>query len=130
MAQATNFMALDALKCAGLVEAKAALAVPLATGMSLGLVLLGLHLHWKAPPSKRLVLWSRIDQKSCLKAIATAGFEVVPVPLTLRGDELVTDLAAFKALLEEHGPRVLACVTTTSCFAPRAPDDVEGIPSM
>jgi O-phospho-L-seryl-tRNASec:L-selenocysteinyl-tRNA synthase len=95
--------------------------------MSIALALLGLRLHWKSPPSKRVVLWSRIDQKSCLKAIVTAGFEVVPVPLTLGGDELHTDLVAFEALLAEHGDRVFACVTTASCFAPRAPDDVEGV---
>jgi O-phospho-L-seryl-tRNASec:L-selenocysteinyl-tRNA synthase len=127
MAQLTNLLVLDAMKIAGLIEVKAALTMPLATGMSIGLALLGLRLHWKSDPSKRIVLWSRIDQKSCLKAIVTAGFEVVPVPLKLYGDELQTDLAAFEALLDEHGDRVFACVTTTSCFAPRAPDDVEGV---
>lgn len=127
MVQLTNLLVLDAMKLAGLSEVKAALTVPLATGMSIALALLGLRLHWKSPPSKRVVLWSRIDQKSCLKAIATAGFEVVPVPLQLCGDELRTDVAAFAALLAEHGDRVFACVTTASCFAPRAPDDVEGV---
>ena len=50
MAQLANVMALDALHIAGLVEMRAALTVPLCTGMSLSLVLLGLRLKWKSPP--------------------------------------------------------------------------------
>ena len=125
MAALTNHMACDALKIAGLTEVKACLTVPLATGMALALTLLGLRQHWKTPPDRRVVLWSRIDQKSCAKAVVTAGFELVVVPLARVGDELRTDGAALEAALEAHGDRVFAVLTTASCFAPRAPDDLE-----
>ena len=39
------------------------------------------------PAWRRVVLWPRIDQKTCLKAIVSAGFEAVPVANRLEGDE-------------------------------------------
>jgi O-phospho-L-seryl-tRNASec:L-selenocysteinyl-tRNA synthase len=44
MVQLTNLMALDALHIAGMSEVRACLTVPLCTGMSLALTLLGLRL--------------------------------------------------------------------------------------
>jgi O-phospho-L-seryl-tRNASec:L-selenocysteinyl-tRNA synthase len=50
------------------------------------------------------------------------------VELAVRGEELGTDLAAVRAEVERIGPEsVLAVFTTTSCFAPRAPDDLPGV---
>lgn len=41
------------------------------------------------------------------------------------GDELSTDVAAVEEAVRRLGAAAVACVaTTTSCFAPRAPDDV------
>lgn len=79
-------------------------------------------------PPAGLVLWPRIDQKSCLKAILTAGLIPVPLPLRQDGDALATDLEGLRAKLEEYGgPRRVLCVlSTTSCFAPRVPDAVRG----
>lgn len=76
------------------------------------------------PPD--VVLWPRIDQKSCLKAILTAGLTPIPLPLAQDGDELRTDVEGLRAQLEElGGPRRVLCVlSTTSCFAPRVPDAV------
>ena len=129
MVQLVNLLVLDALKVAGLVEVRSALTVPMATGLSISVVLLGLRLHWQAPPSKRVVLWSRIDQKSCLKAIATAGCGPVVVELAREGDALATDLGALDAALAACGgvAATLGVVSTTSCFAPRAPDDVVAV---
>jgi O-phospho-L-seryl-tRNASec:L-selenocysteinyl-tRNA synthase len=72
-------------------------------------------------------LWSWIDQKSCFKAIQSAGLECVVVPTRLEGDAVVTDLDAFQAFLLAYGDRVLAVVTTTSCFAPQVPDQVDAV---
>lgn len=70
LAKLSNFLALDALKTAGLQTTAAALVVPLATGMTLAMALLSLrHLR----PSAEYVIWPRIDQKTCLKCIFTAG---------------------------------------------------------
>lgn len=74
-----------------------------------------------------VVLWSRIDQKSCLKAIQSAGLECVVVPTKIVGDAVTTDVEAMEAALQSYGERVLAVVTTTSCFAPREPDSVDKV---
>ncbi len=73
----------------------------------------------------RYVLWPRIDQKTCLKAIVSANLEVVPLENVLEGDELHTDMAAMRQEVDRLGPDSIVCiVTTTSCFAPRAADSV------
>ena len=73
----------------------------------------------------RYVLWPRIDQKTCLKAIVSANLEVVPLETVLDGDELHTDMAAMRQAVDRLGPDNIVCiVTTTSCFAPRAADSV------
>eukprot|EP01065_Artemidia_motanka_P029654 TRINITY_DN35740_c0_g1_i1.p1 TRINITY_DN35740_c0_g1~~TRINITY_DN35740_c0_g1_i1.p1 ORF type:complete len:532 (+),score=154.54 TRINITY_DN35740_c0_g1_i1:132-1727(+) len=138
-----NLLALDVLRIAGATRTKQAMVVPSATGMGLSLVLNSLDDKVPEPagapqsPSqsrrrKRWVVWSRIDQKTCLKCIYSCGFEAKVVPLKpvpggpgLHG----TDLQAMEqAILECGGPANVLCVlSTTSCFAPRIPDDVLGI---
>jgi hypothetical protein len=72
------------------------------------------------PQQRRYVIWSRIDQKTCLKAITAANLVPVVIKLLRRGDELVTDVGAITAAVQRLGPgSVAAVVTTTSCFAPR-----------
>lgn len=72
----------------------------------------------------RYIVWSRIDQKTCFKAIGTAGYEAIVVQLKREGDALVTDTAALAAVLAQHPAESILCVvTTTSCFAPRVPDE-------
>lgn len=44
------------------------------------------------PAGARSVLWPRIDQKTCLKAITAAGLTPVVLEMQLVGDELRTDL--------------------------------------
>ena len=80
-------------------------------------------------PSATHVIWSRIDQKSCFKAIGAAGFVPVVVQLQRQGDQLTTDLGGIEAAIEVVGgpDKVLCVLTTTSCFAPRAPDDLPGV---
>ena len=93
------------------------------------------------------MLWPRIDQKTCLKAIVTAGASAArcfvalcerelcwpagpPSGLTpvvienvLEGDELRTDVQAIEQHMDRLGADSVLCVlTTNSCFAPRAPD--------
>jgi O-phospho-L-seryl-tRNASec:L-selenocysteinyl-tRNA synthase len=69
------------------------------------------------------VVWSRIDQKTCLKAIVAANLTPVVIELRREGDTLATDVDAIRAAIERLGPESVACVaTTTSCFAPRCCD--------
>ncbi|KAJ9472686.1 O-phosphoseryl-tRNA(Sec) selenium transferase [Diplonema papillatum] len=130
----TNLMAADVLRMAGVKLTHSAVVVPTATGMALSLVLSSLPSHPPSVPShsptapllrKRWVIWSRIDQKTCLKCIYSAGFEAYVVPLKRTGDFFTTDLDGIAAALMTCTPENVLCVlTTTSCFAPRLPDNV------
>ena len=83
-----------------------ALVLPLATGMSLTLCLLALR---QLRPPAQYVVWPRIDQKSCLKAVAAAGCVPIVIENLLEGDELRTDVDAIRAKIEELGtPRAPA----------------------
>mmetsp|Transcript_20188 Transcript_20188/g.57903 ORF Transcript_20188/g.57903 Transcript_20188/m.57903 type:complete len:524 (+) Transcript_20188:119-1690(+) len=112
-------------------SAKHGVLLPLCTGMSMGLVFAALRdaLSAEERPKKNVVLWSRIDQKSCFKAILSAGLvcEVVPTKICDGSDEVVTDLDALEKAMSKHKGKILAVVSTTSCFAPRVPDSVDDI---
>jgi O-phospho-L-seryl-tRNASec:L-selenocysteinyl-tRNA synthase len=138
MVQLTKLMVLDVMRRgAGLRgdatkkedgPVKHGIVLPLCTGMSIALVLSSLR--ESAEDSKNVVLWSRIDQKTCFKAVISAGFKCVVVPTRLDGDQVVTDVMAMKAALEKYKDRVIAIITTTSCFAPRVPDQVDIIAKL
>ena len=96
--------------------------------MSLTLTMLALK---KSRPQAKYVIWSRIDQKSCFKSILTAGLEPAIIELIRVGDELQTDLTAMRDAVTTLAPEnILAIFTTTSCFAPRAPDDLVSVGVM
>ncbi|KAL3864200.1 hypothetical protein ACJMK2_005905 [Sinanodonta woodiana] len=121
----TNSLALDAIKIAGVQSVASCFLVPMATGMSLVLCMLTLR-HKR--PDAHYVLWPRIDQKSCIKSIITAGFVPVIIENKLEGDELRTDVEEIERRMVELGPENVICVmSTTSCFAPRVPDRLEEI---
>jgi O-phospho-L-seryl-tRNASec:L-selenocysteinyl-tRNA synthase len=104
--------------------------LPLCTGMTMALVLAALREAEVGSSTKTIVLWSRIDQKSCFKAVQSAGLTCVVVPTTLDGDAVVTDLKAMEAALQKYEGKVLAIITTTSCFAPRCPDKVDKVAKL
>lgn len=129
MVKLTLLLALDAIRRGSGLETPAShgILLPLCTGMSMSLVLSTLR---QESPERNKVLWSRIDQKSCFKAIQTAGLECVVVPTKIQGDQVVTDLNAMTLLLNEHDDKVLAVITTSSCFAPRVPDQVDKVATL
>jgi len=107
--------------------------LPLCTGMSMTLTLQALKSTNTTNATK--VLWSRIDQKSCFKAIAAAGLTPVVIPTKMEGDEVVTDLVALQREIETQdddgaATTILAVVTTTSAFAPRVPDAVDEVAKL
>eukprot|EP00887_Chlorella_sp_A99_P001435 scaffold8.g1435.t1 len=129
LARLTNLLAADALEIAGLREVGPVLVLPLATGMAITATLLALR--GMRPHTARYVLWPRVDQKTCLKSITAAGYEVVVVPPRRSGDQLMTDTDALAAHVAALGAdAVAAVVTTTSCFAPRAADDVVAVAKL
>jgi len=120
--------------------------LPVCTGMSMALVLSGLRDRARSfdakevchsengddVPERNIVLWSRIDQKSCFKAILSAGLKCIVLPTKKNPDtdEVSTDLDALQEALIAHGNRVLAVLTTTSCFCPRVPDEVDKVAKL
>ena len=117
----TNFLAADAIKRAGALSVNVnCLVLPVATGMTVTLTMLALR---AMRPAAKYVVWPRIDQKSCLKAVAAAGCTPLVVESLLEGDELRTNVAGVRARIEEVGAEHVLCVlSTTSCFAPRGVD--------
>ncbi|CEM21871.1 unnamed protein product [Vitrella brassicaformis CCMP3155] len=127
--QLTTQLALDAIQQAGIKAARSCVVMPLATGMALTMCYL--TLRHSGPPTARYVVWSRIDQKACFKAIITAGFEPLVVPLMRDGDALCTDVPAIEAAIARVGADSVLCVsTTTSTFAPRVPDSVDQVAQL
>nr|XP_046184783.1 O-phosphoseryl-tRNA(Sec) selenium transferase isoform X3 [Oncorhynchus gorbuscha] len=124
----TNSVVLDILKLSGVRSVTSCFVVPMATGMSLTLCFLTLR-HKR--PKGRYIIWPRIDQKSCFKAMITAGFEPVVVENILEGDELRTDMEAVERKVQELGAENILCIhSTTSCFAPRVPDRLEELATI
>jgi O-phospho-L-seryl-tRNASec:L-selenocysteinyl-tRNA synthase len=108
-------------------EAVAEVAVmPGATGATLALVL-------GETGRSGTVLWSRVDQKTARKCIHTAGPHLTPLTIELT-DDYRTDVPAFEAALsaaaDGSGPPVAAILATTSCFAPRQPDDIPALAAL
>ena len=105
---------------------KGVLVLPIATGMALTLVFLALRRQ--LPEQAKYVIWPRMDQKTCLKSILSAGFIPIVIENKLVGDSVQCNVEAIEKALEELPiGSVAIVVTTTSCFAPRVPDDVEAI---
>lgn len=127
-----NRLALHAARQCGLLRTQGVVVFPLATGMTLSLCLTALRSGRRQGGASTsaivptYVIWPRCDQKSCLKSILTAGMVPIVVENTLVGEELRTDVGAIRAAVEGCGgpAHVVAILTTTSCFAPRAPDRV------
>jgi O-phospho-L-seryl-tRNASec:L-selenocysteinyl-tRNA synthase len=138
LAKLANILVTDAMKISGLqsIDNSTTLILPLCTGMSLCSVFNALRAHQREEQKQKedaeernTIVWTRLDQKTCIKSIQASGYDVCVVEPKLEGDELVTNLQALiKELSEENRNKKIACVvSSTSCFAPRASDDVEAI---
>jgi O-phospho-L-seryl-tRNASec:L-selenocysteinyl-tRNA synthase len=118
----TNQMVLDLFQRCGVGSTSSCILLPMATGMALVITMLSLR---QKRPKAKYVIWQRIDQKSCFKSIITAGLEPVVIENCLKGDELRTNSKGIEEKITELGPESILCVmTTTSCFAPRAFDEL------
>ena len=85
----------------------------------------------KQRPQSRYVLWSRIDQKSCFKAILTANLEPIIIEQIEIDHYLQTDLQQFEKQIQTLKPEDICCIiSTTSCFAPRAIDNIHGLSQL
>lgn len=117
-----EYLTLDAIRIMGVGFAKKVIILPLATGMSMMMVFISLK---QKKGGAKYVIWPRIDQKTCLKCILSAGLVPVPIEGKLENDEITTNVEEIeKKILELGTENILAIFSTTSCFAPRVPDDI------
>jgi O-phospho-L-seryl-tRNASec:L-selenocysteinyl-tRNA synthase len=138
IAKLTQSMLLDLIRRVLLMPSiQSCLVLPCATGMTLTLVLLALKNKLASATtttttssSQKFVIWTRIDQKTCLKAIISSGFIPIIVENQLIGDRVVADVDAIESILKTTRNDIYAVISTTSCFAPRVPDDVESIAKL
>lgn len=127
----TNKMAAHALSLAGMKTEFKCIVFPLATGMTLALTFLALK---AANAGKKYLIWSRIDQKSCFKSMLLA--DLIPIivdPILSPTDgSMHTDVATIQQHLDgsEYAGNILAVLTTTSCFAPRQPDQIDQVAEL
>lgn len=133
LARLTLFLTLDVVRRgSGLdkkTSANSGILLPLCTGMSIALTLRTFATIDSATISnattingekKNIVLWCRIDQKSCYKSILSAGFQCIIIPTKVVSDEVETNLDELRSTIQSIGKeKILAIISTTSCFAPR-----------
>ena len=128
LTQLTNSLLKNLLHSIGMTFIKDIIILPFATGMALTISFLTLRLM---KPKAKYILWSRIDQKTCLKCIITSGYEPIvvnPIPIIKNDYELETDIEGIKKSIDKYGVENILCVcSTTSCFAPRGYDNIEEI---
>lgn len=126
--QLTNDLLLDLVKMMGIRSAKKCILFPMATGMTMMLSLLTMK---SQRMDAKYVLWSRIDQKSCFKCILTANLTPVIIDTIRIEDELRTNVTEFEEQIKKLGANNIVCIiSTTSCFAPRACDDIESLAEL
>lgn len=79
-----------------------------------------------------LVVFPRIDQKTCLKSIYTANLTPLVVEPVIEGDECRTNVKEIEKLLSSPptADRILCVLSTTSTFAPRVYDSVVEIAEL
>ena len=128
LTQLTNALLKNLLHSIGMNFIKDIIILPFATGMALTISFLTLRL---LKPKAKYIIWSRIDQKTCLKCIITSGYEPIiinPIPNQKNDYELETDIQGIKNSIDNYGVENILCIcSTTSCFAPRAYDNIEEI---
>lgn len=125
IAQLSDYLALDAVRVAGVKVMKTALVLPMATGMALRECFITLR---NQRPTAQHIIWSRIDQKSCLKSMISIGLTVHVIEPILQNNTLKTNIDEIRSKIDELGAsNILAIHSTISCFAPRQPDAIGSI---
>ena len=87
IAKLANILVADAMKISGLqsIDSTTTLLLPLCTGMSLCSVFNALRAHQreeqnaKEDERQNTIVWTRLDQKTCIKSILASGYDVCVV---------------------------------------------------
>lgn len=122
MYQITNYLARSILKNCGLPNIKKAIAVPIATGMSLALVLGALR--DKENQQRNKIIIPRLDHKSILKAVDLMGFKTKIVEGKKFEDAVRIPIGSIRDAVDED---CFAVLSFTSFFPPREHDDIKEI---
>merc|ERR1712183_72095 len=97
------------------------LLMPCATGLSLNFCFN--FLRQRSGKSKKIILWFRIDQGSCLKSMLLGDFEVKIIQLSKNSITLQSEILDLEKSIEQNED-ILCVHATSSCFAPREPDNI------
>ncbi|MHA1147014.1 MAG: O-phosphoseryl-tRNA(Sec) selenium transferase [Promethearchaeota archaeon] len=126
MYEIANYLARNFLKKFGLPNIKAAIVVPICTGMSLALCLSALKPDWNDEKliKKRTVLVPRVDHKALIKAFELVGCKAKIVESKLVEDAVRVSIDDIKA---QYDDSCYAVISVTSFFPPREYDDLKEI---
>lgn len=124
MQQLVNQIATDALKRLGLSSVTSGIVLPLATGMSIGLVASAFRREYGITK----ILSPRLDHTSPLRAFDLVGLDYEQTPTLLDGDMVKADLNALQSKVESE--RHVGVVATATFFPPREPDPIKEIARM
>jgi O-phospho-L-seryl-tRNASec:L-selenocysteinyl-tRNA synthase len=115
-----NKLANDAMKRFGSPNTKKSIVLPMATGMTLSLVLATL----RNLTERKEVVYPQIDLKSPLKAIRLAGLQERIVKGEVDGDSVNVPIEKIEEAVNENTAAILS---TTTFFSPREPDKIRDI---
>ncbi|MCW4006447.1 MAG: O-phosphoseryl-tRNA(Sec) selenium transferase [Candidatus Bathyarchaeota archaeon] len=115
-----NKLATDAIKRFGVPNIKRAEVFPMATGMTLALILCAARNQTKG----KEVVYPQLDHKTPLKAIALAGLQPKTVKGEIQGDAVNVSAQEVEKAVDENTAAILS---TTTFFSPREPDRIKEI---
>ncbi|MBY9008026.1 MAG: O-phosphoseryl-tRNA(Sec) selenium transferase [Candidatus Lokiarchaeota archaeon] len=126
MYEITNYLALDSMRKFGTPNIKAAIIVPMATGMSLTLVLSALKpkLGNGISLNKNKILIPQLDHNSILKSIQFLDLIPKIIEGKIFGDAVRINIEDIKKALDEN---CFGIISFTSFFPPRESDDIKEI---
>lgn len=124
MQQLANHVSFDAIRSLGMSNIKDGIVTPLATGMTIALVLAAMRRELGIDE----VLYPRIDHISPKRGIAFAGVAEISVPTILEGDAVHADMSELEKLARKKSSS--AVLATTTFFPPREPDPVKDIAKL
>ncbi|MCW4018676.1 MAG: O-phosphoseryl-tRNA(Sec) selenium transferase [Candidatus Bathyarchaeota archaeon] len=115
-----NILASDAMKRFGVPKIKKAVVFPMATGMTLALVLCATRNLTRG----KEVVYPQVDHKTPLKAIQLAGLQERIVEGEIYGDAVNVPTEKIEEAVNEN---TAAIISTTTFFPPREPDKIKDI---
>ncbi|MCJ7632821.1 O-phosphoseryl-tRNA(Sec) selenium transferase [Candidatus Bathyarchaeota archaeon] len=118
-----NKLALDALQRLGVPNIHSAYVTPIATGMTLALILCAVRKKTR----KREIVYPRVDHKSPLKGMEMVDMEAKIVDGTVFGDAVRIPIEDIEGAV---GDKTAAIVSTTTFFPPREPDRIKEIAKL